>query len=144
VDAQPPESDDEDAPTDLLERFGAKSEGKTSFTINDPGRRELLHHKMVDKINNNHKPSTSSSSAGLGSKLKGLDTPRFLSAPTPRPGMAGGMTPGRKAVGDLTPAAQMLFQRMGGGTPKVRERSGFSAGGKARAWTPTPKVKRKA
>lgn len=152
VDAEPPEpddgEDDEDAPTDLLERLGA-NKGKSSFTIIDPGRREVLHHRMVEKINDKtRKSSTSGSSAE--SRFKGVETPRFLSAPTPRAGggvsAAGGMTPGRKAVGDLTPAARMLFQRMGGGsTPRIGERSGFNGrdGMKARDWTPTPKVRRR-
>lgn len=134
VDAVGPEPEEE-APTDLLERFGAKVEGGGStFTIHDAGRRERLHHKMVERIG--------SKKSGNGLGTSGNDTPKFLSAPTPKLGM----TPGRKNVGNLTPAAQRLFEKVGGGTPKVRSGGfGQSSGGSklGKEWTPTPKVKRR-
>ncbi|KAF2660864.1 hypothetical protein K491DRAFT_687985 [Lophiostoma macrostomum CBS 122681] len=153
VDAEAPDSDDEIAPTDLLERFGAKAD-PSPFTINDPQRREKLHHKMVERIGGQKSgkeravtsTSASASSSGLGLGLYGKDTPRFLTAPTPRPGM----TPGPKRnMGNLTPAAQRLFEKVGGGTPRrgVMSEGGFGgskAGAGGREWTPTPKVRRKA
>ncbi|EOA88490.1 hypothetical protein ACJQWK_02126 [Exserohilum turcicum] len=172
VDAHPPSpsSDDEDAPTDLLERYGlagSSSSKATPFTINESSSREKLHHKMVDKINanrssqnNNHNHKSSSSSTLKSAKTPGLgifsaQTPRFLSAPTPAANRLrtsiiapGAHTPGRKAKADLTPAAQRLFERVGGATPTAAGASaarGFGAAAAlGREWTPTPRVKRRA
>ncbi|KAF2016437.1 hypothetical protein BU24DRAFT_201671 [Aaosphaeria arxii CBS 175.79] len=164
VDAVGPDqdSDSDDAPTDLLERLGAKA-NPSPFTISDSQRRERLHHKMVDRINHNHKNNYDSggdTKTGLG--RFGNDTPKFLTAPTPRVAggggvLAGGMTPGAKRnLGNLTPAAQRLFQRVGGGSTggavgssgrSGTTRSGATKGGfggtSSRDWTPTPKVRRK-
>jgi len=147
------DDDDEDAPTDLLERFGAKSSSATPFTISESTSREKLHHRMVDRITASKRSDSESgqktgsgSGGGVG---KGLgiftsETPRFLSAPTPAARMQVGMTPGGRKAGGLTPAAQRLFERVGGGTPAGKVRGGF---GEQRAgngqWTPTPRVKRK-
>jgi protein DGCR14 len=145
VDAVGPDpGDEEEAPIDLLERYGAKAD-PNPFTIHDPQRREQLHHKMVERIGS--KKSEDNNKAGSKLGILGNNTPRFLSAPTPRAGL-GGATPGRKNVGNLTPAAQRLFEKVGGGTPKVRS-GGFgqaskeSGSGLGREWTPTPKVRRK-
>jgi protein DGCR14 len=145
--APSPEEEEEEPPTDLLERLGANSENmKTNFKINAPDRREMLHLKMVDKINSKDKSGPGASATGKGI-FRGMDTPRFLSAPTPggRPPVAGGMTPGRKAPGDLTPAGRMLLSKVGGGAAKMAGSSGFaSSGSRARDWTPiTPRVKRR-
>lgn len=155
VDALPPDPNDEnddDAPTDLLERYGAKSSAATPFTISESQRREKLHHKMVERIASARKPenpqsSSNSGGSGAAALSKGLgifasETPRFLSAPTPK-AKALGMTPGRKGVGGLTPAAQRLFESMGGATPRRDVKGGFGARGTGREWTPTPKVKRR-
>ena len=155
VDAQPPspsDDDDDDAPTDLLERYGLGSSDKTTpFTINDSSSREKMHHKMVEQIGakrSNTDKQAKPTGSGLG--IFTSETPRFLSAPTPRRGPAiGGMTPGRKAKGDLTPAAQRLFERMGKATPRGGGSAGFGGdrkggSGLGRDWTPTPRVKRRA
>lgn len=161
VDARPPSpesDDDDDAPTDLLQRYGIDSSSKaTPFSITESSAREKMHHKMVERIgakrldssgNNNGKDAMKPPGSGLG--IFTSETPRFLSAPTPRAGMLGGQTPGRKAKGDLTPAAQRLFERVGGGTPRRGGSGGFggnnSGSGSAlgNKWTPTPRVKRKA
>tara|TARA_R110002003_G_scaffold214_3_gene16050 strand:- start:13020 stop:14459 length:1440 start_codon:yes stop_codon:yes gene_type:complete len=152
VDAHPPEPDeDDDAPTDLLERYGVDASSKaTPFTINESSAREKMHHKMVEQIGvkRSHidkvvKPPGS----GLG--IFTSETPRFLSAPTPRPGaLAGAQTPGRKGKGDLTPAAQRLFERMGAATPRSNGAGGFGAAASGsvlgREWTPTSRAKRRA
>ena len=174
VDARPPSpssDDDEDAPTDLLERYGldtsSSSNSKaTPFTINESSSREKMHHRMVDRIgakrsSSSNTTSTAKAGSGLGI-FSSADTPRFLSAPTPvarlakSAAAAGGLTPGRKSKGDLTPAAQRLFERMGktpragaGGTGSA---GGFGASASARGggegvgreWTPTPRVKKRA
>ncbi|OAG11052.1 uncharacterized protein CC84DRAFT_517608 [Paraphaeosphaeria sporulosa] len=153
VDAHPPSDDDEDdAPTDLLERFGATGSTATPFTMHDAAPREQMHHRMVDKIASSRRPesasafaastSTSSLGHGLGIFKGEAKTPRFVSAPTPA--MRAAMTPGARNAGALTPAAQRLFDRMGS-TPRVGSRGGFEGGGGGgRQWaTPTPKVKRR-
>lgn len=152
VDANPPslsdEDEDDEAPTDLLERFGAKGSTASPFTMHESTAREKLHHKMVDKIASSRRPETGyAGTSGVGQGLgifKGeAKTPRFLSAPTPA--MRAAMTPGGKNTGGLTPAAQRLFEKVGS-TPKGTSRGGFQGGGggSGKQWaTPTPKVKRK-
>ncbi|PSN67838.1 hypothetical protein BS50DRAFT_550911 [Corynespora cassiicola Philippines] len=145
------DSDSDDAPTDLLEKFGAKGSSATPFIIHDSNSREKLHHKMVDTINAKRSGNvggsnnSSHSGAGLGKGLgifKG-ETPRFSSAPTPARLQAAGRTPGRKNVGNLTPAAQRLFERVGGGTPKNVGSGGFGNSSLGNEWTPTPRPRRK-
>ncbi|KAE8825406.1 hypothetical protein HRS9139_08516 [Pyrenophora teres f. teres] len=146
VDAHPPEeSDDEDAPTDLLQRYGlgtgsSGSSAATPFTINDASSREKMHHRMVDKIGASRSSSSAAQSAAMKPPGSGLgiftsETPRFLSAPTPRR-VLGNQTPGRKAKGDLTPAAQRLLERVGAGTPVRGSKLGSE-------WGSSPKVRRK-
>lgn len=163
VDAHPPSdhSSDEDAPTDLLERFGVDSASTTThFNLNETSKREKMALDMVDKINLKRANGTASSTSSAAPKPTGSglgiftsETPRFLSAPTPRLGVVkGAQTPGRKGKGDLTPAAQRLFERMGA-TPRRGISGGFVGGGggsvggmengKGKEWTPTPRVKRK-
>lgn len=150
VDANPPSPDDEeDAPTDLLERFGTKGSTAMPFTMHECAPREKMHHKMVDKIALSRRPesvassatSTSSIGHGLGIFKGETKTPRFISAPTPA--MRAAMTPAGRNTGALTPAAQRLFNRVGS-TPRGEIRGGFEGGGgSGRQWaTPTPKVKR--
>jgi protein DGCR14 len=148
VDAHPPSDDsDDDAPTDLLSRYGVDSTSKaTPFTINESSDREKMHHKMVERIGAKRADKAPSKPTGSGLGIFTSETPRFLSAPTPRMGLQGGQTPGRKVKGDLTPAAQRLFERMSAKTPK-RVRNGGFGGEKGsalgREWTSTPRVKRK-
>jgi protein DGCR14 len=146
VDAHPPSDDEEDAPTDLLERYGIDSSSKaTPFTINESSSREKMHHKMVEQIGaKRSNPSSKPTGSGLG--IFTSETPRFMSAPTPR---IGNQTPGRKVKGDLTPAAQRLFEKVGGGTPRNNGTGAFggkSGSGSAlgREWTPSSRTKRKA
>ncbi|KAF2262900.1 hypothetical protein CC78DRAFT_294610 [Lojkania enalia] len=136
VDTLPPEPGDADpVPKDLLEKFEVRA-NPSPFTIHDSDRREKLHHRMVERIGLNKKgkvsKSGSSSESGLG--IFSGETPRFLTAPTPRLGL----TPGRRDRGNLTPAARKLFERAGGSTPKGK---GFGDGGQE--WTPVSKGKRK-
>ncbi|KAF2878175.1 nuclear protein DGCR14 [Massariosphaeria phaeospora] len=148
VDALPPSPEDSDeaaAPTDLLERYGAKASHATPFIIHEAQRREKLHNKMVERIG--AKKTTGSSVRGVGTGL-GIfagETPKFLSAPTPARLLAGGTTPGRKHVGSLTPAAQKLLGGLGK-TPRGSGAGGFASGsGLSREWTPTTaRVRRRA
>lgn len=162
VDAHPPDtdndSDDDDAPTDLLSKFGVNSRSKaTPFTIRDASAREKLHHKMVDKIttarshssnnNNNNKNSNNNNNTlakntiGSGLGIFPSETPRFLSAPTPAQRLSTAHTPARKAKQDLTPAAQRLFANMGGATPRAPRPGGFGSG-LAGEWTPVSRRQR--
>lgn len=145
VDAQSPEPDEEeDAPTDLLARFGVDSSSKaTPFTIKDSSSREKMHHRMVDQIGAkrsiNSKPTPKPPGLGIFTS----DTPRFLSAPTPMK-LQGAQTPGRKVKGDLTPAAQRLFEKMGGGSLNNSSSKEFGGSRPSKAWTPSSRTKRTA
>jgi protein DGCR14 len=156
VEATPPspEGSDGEAPTDLLERFGAKGSSAVPFTISESQRREKLHHKMVERIASKRNTDTGAQTGtGKGLGIFTSETPRFFSAPTPAQRLQaaatpGGMTPGRKAVGNLTPAAQRLYRQVGGGTPRGDVKGGFGrgsgSGGLGKEWTPSAKTKRKA
>ncbi|KAI8943500.1 hypothetical protein NX059_001502 [Plenodomus lindquistii] len=148
VDAQPPDpdGDEDDAPTDLLQRFGVGgSSTATPFTINDASAREKLHHRMVDKIGTNRPGPTkvlaTKRPVGAGLGIFTSETPRFLSAPTPGR-LQAAQTPGRKAKGELTPAAQRLFDNMRGGTPMRTRHGGFDTLS-SKDWTPRSKLGRK-
>jgi protein DGCR14 len=158
VDTQPESESEDDAPTDLLDRYGVDSSKATPFTITESSAREKMHNKMVERIG----AQRSHPNADANAKLKpGLgifkgETPRFLSAPTPRVGVGGqtprvgvgNQTPGRKVKGDLTPAAQRLYERMGRTPRRTGVRSGgfgASEGAKlGREWTPANRAGRKA
>ncbi|CAI6328363.1 unnamed protein product [Periconia digitata] len=159
VDATPPSPEDEDEdepPTDLLERFGAGSSSSTAspFTIPESQRREKLHHQMVDRISASKRSSSSASNTtssvskaptphlGLG-LFTSEKTPRFTSAPTPaamREQLAA------RKLGNLTPAAQRLFQSVGRTPGRAGSAGGGSGGfgdapGKGgKMWTPTPRT----
>ena len=142
VNAEVPQlEDEEEAPRDLLEKFDVKAD-PSPFTIHESQRREKLHHKMVERIGSKKpaKETSFGSDSSLG--LHGNNTPRFLSAPTPRPG-TNGAAGGKKNLGNLTPAAQRLFEKVGGGTPKPGNRGFGKANAPGREWAPTPKVKRR-
>ncbi|KAF2855005.1 hypothetical protein T440DRAFT_551291 [Plenodomus tracheiphilus IPT5] len=146
VDAQPPDpgNDEDDAPTDLLERFGVDSSSKaTPFTITDASTREKLHHKMVDKIATNRSQAGGTVAShkdkkpiGSGLGIFTSETPRFLSAPTPLARMQGAQTPGRKGKGDLTPAAQRLFENVEGRMGKGGKVTAGFGGAVGKEWTP--------
>ncbi|KAF2280436.1 uncharacterized protein EI97DRAFT_491838 [Westerdykella ornata] len=135
VEARAPSPSPEEAgpaPTDLLERLGVSgkgaAEGGRTFAFKEVDRREKLHLKMVEKINAKGRRDTGSAGvSGLGGGgMGGAMTPRFLSAPTPGGAKvlgSGAGTPavgvgGRKNLGNLTPAAQRLLERVGGRTPR--------------------------
>lgn len=147
VDAQAPDSDsDSDAPEDLLERFGVTGEGTSKaapYSMTEASEREKMHHKMVDQIGAKRAAGANSKPgpAGKGLGIFTSETPRFLSAPTPATRLAA-QTPGRKNKGDLTPAAQRLFDRMGK-TPRAGSGGFGGSGGKAQDWTPVSRRSKK-
>lgn len=147
VDAQVPDPDsDSDAPEDLLERFGVLGDGASKaapYSMTEATQREKMHHKMVDQIGAKRAAGTNSRPGPVG---KGLgiftsETPRFLSAPTPATRLAA-QTPGRKNKGDLTPAAQRLFERMGK-TPRAGGGGFGASGGRGQDWTPVSRARKK-
>ena len=161
VDAVAPgsDSDSDSAPEDLLERFGVSGSRATPFSMAEASEWDMLHHKWVDSIGakraasaasgaggsteaNTTSTNGSSGRAGASTSGKALgkglgiftsETPRFLSAPTP----------GRKSKGDLTPAAQRLFDSMGK-TPRAGGAGFGGSGGKSQDWTPVPRGRKKA
>lgn len=148
VDAQAPDrdSDSDDAPEDLLERFGVSASRATPFSMAEASEREKLHHKMVDSIGVKRAAGAASGAGKSGTLGRGLgiftsETPRFLSAPTPVQ-RVGAATPGRKSKGDLTPAAQRLFDRMGK-TPRAGGRGFGGSSGKGQDWTPVSRGRKK-
>jgi protein DGCR14 len=108
------------------------------FTIKEASKRETLHHKMVDRVAKNNRAAAKYGVTGKA----GADTP----AGTPTPKFASSPRVG----GNLTPAAQRLWSRVGssGGSKLGGTFGGGRAtmAGKAREsslrhrWTPTPRV----
>ncbi|KAH8821686.1 nuclear protein DGCR14 [Xylogone sp. PMI_703] len=104
---------------------------KNPFIIKEQSRREALHHRMVDK---NAQSKRASSKIGMTGKVEQTPVPKFPSSP-------------RVGSGQLTPAAQRLWSRVGNNsgsrTPSafgvktpgtVRTKSGLRSG-----WTPSGK-----
>ncbi len=87
-----------------LTLLGAGSSTPNPFSIKDKSKREALHHRMVDKV---------ARAKRVGKREAELRTPvpRFASSP-------------RVAKGGLTPAAQKLLGKVGGG-PSGWDSSGF-------------------
>ncbi|KAJ8118969.1 hypothetical protein OPT61_g174 [Boeremia exigua] len=147
VDAQAPDPEsDEDAPEDLLERYGVAGDSAskaTPYSMAEASAREKMHHKMVDQIGAKRTVGAGSrpGPTGKGLGIFTSETPRFLSAPTPAARLAA-QTPGRKNKGDLTPAAQRLFERMGK-TPRTGGGGFGGASGRAQDWTPVSRARKK-
>jgi protein DGCR14 len=135
VDAEPEPGEGSSAvehdPSKLLSQLRSADKTPNPFTIKEASRREGLHHRLVDS-------AAKKKRSAAGNRLRemlGGDSPRSRNTPLTR--------------GNLTPAAQKLFQRVD--TPS---RSGLGAtfGGSAKdrngvssfkkTWTPTPKIKK--
>jgi len=94
---------------------------KNPFVIKEQSKREDLHHRMVDK---NAKTKRASTKYGLTGKVDMTPVPKFPSSP-------------RVGSGQLTPAGQRLWSRVGGSsagrgssafeakTPRTTARSGL-------------------
>lgn len=119
-------------PEEDLSILGASSSTPNPFQIPEARKREALHHRMVDRVAHKKRVEKASREA------KTPTTPRFASSPRLDFGMR---TPAGAAAGGkpLTPAGQMLLQRVGS-TP--RQGDGRASGsGLRNMWTPTPKRK---
>ncbi|KAI9049505.1 hypothetical protein LZ554_006534 [Drepanopeziza brunnea f. sp. 'monogermtubi'] len=125
------EPDDELQVTVPIIDLGKGDTVKNPFVIKDQSRREDLLHRMVDKNSQNKRASTK---AGLTGKVESTPVPKFPSSP-------------RVGSGQLTPAAQRLWSKVGGNnagsssafgfqTPHtVRKKSGLRA-----KWTPSGRM----
>ncbi|CZT06146.1 hypothetical protein WAI453_005173 [Rhynchosporium graminicola] len=104
---------------------------RNPFIIKDHSRREDLHHRMVDK---NAQSKRASLKIGMTGKVDVTPVPKFPSSP-------------RAGAGQLTPAAQRLWSKVGSGSSRgpsstfgnetphtVRTKSGLQA-----RWTPSSK-----
>ncbi|KAJ5927971.1 hypothetical protein N7466_006927 [Penicillium verhagenii] len=108
--------------------LGASDATPNPFQLRETGKREALHHRMVDRVARNKRAEK----ATRVTKTPVNNTPRFTSGPrldalTPTPRSGGKM---------LTSAGQSLLSRVGS-TPRS---SGGSTGLK-NMWTPTPRRK---
>ncbi|MCJ1456620.1 hypothetical protein MMC28_006982 [Mycoblastus sanguinarius] len=118
VDSEPEPASSFDSSSPLL--LGSGDSTPNPFKLKESSKREALHHRMVDKV--------AKGKRAVGKREGELKTPvpRFASSP-------------RIANGGMTPAAQRLLRKVGGGpaTPKnlwegkTPRRSGLREG-----WTP--------
>lgn len=147
VDEDEPEADD-DRYNDpqfqlklLSSQVGADS-SSNPFNIKENRKREDLHHRMVDRVAKNNR------SMKMARETK-TPVPRFPSSPMVGFGRTPGSarTPGRSG-GDgasrvsLTPAARMLWEKVGT-TPRQPAKGGPAASGsKSNMWTPTSKKRK--
>jgi len=165
----PTVDDDEDKDDDLLQQLitnaassSSGSSGPNPFTITTQTPREALHHRLVDK----QLASVRRSAAPMAhTQLGRTATPKFMSSP--RVGVGAGIgacsrTPGggrrgKEGYGGLTPAAKVLYSKLGSGkgggsgsgngSAQRLDGSAFDSGGgggaRKGAWTPTPLVKKR-
>lgn len=118
------------APAPIID-LGKGESVKNPFVIKDQSSREGLHHRMVDK---NAQSKRASIKIGLTGKVDSTPVPKFPSSP-------------RVGLGQLTPAAQRLWSKVGGTargssptfgvrTPHtLRSKSGLQT-----KWTPSDKA----
>ena len=111
--------------------LGKGEAGRNPFVIKEQSKREDLHHRMVDS---NSRSKRASAKNGMTGKVDMTPVPKFPSSP-------------RVASGNLTPAAQRLWSRVGSSGGKlspdafgprtpgtVKAKSGLGA-----RWTPSEK-----
>ncbi|XWW96582.1 hypothetical protein V2A60_004559 [Cordyceps javanica] len=112
--------DDEDGHDGLTEETPiidlGSGDTNNPFKIQERGKKDVLHEKMVDRIAKSKRESTRN---GFTGRSEPLEVPKFPSSP-------------RVSVG-LTPAAQRLWSKMG--TPKGKTPSSSSFG---QSWEETP------
>lgn len=125
---------------------GSANAGPNLFNLQDKSRREDLHHRLVDKHLASKRAQTAGSDrlAALRGDVTGRTaTPKFLSSPvvSGRLSGVGEKTPGgrrtRINAGNLTPAAQSLYQKVGRTPVRSGGFDGSANGGEESAgWTP--------
>lgn len=102
VDDEPEEEKHAAAPTINL---GAGDKIKNPFMIKEQSKREDLHHRMVDT---NARTKRASTKAGMTGRVDLTPVPKFPSSP-------------RVGSGQLTPAAQRLWSRVGNPSSKITQ-----------------------
>ena len=128
VDDEPDEEPYVPAP---IINLGKGEAARNPFVIKEQSKREDLHHRMVDS---NSRSKRASAKNGMTGKIDATPVPKFPSSP-------------RVGSGNLTPAAQRLWSRVGSSGGKlspdafgartpgtVKPKSGLRA-----RWTPTGK-----
>jgi protein DGCR14 len=109
--------------------------GPNAFSISISSAREDLHHRLVDKtLAAKRKSNIASRVDYLKSSSGKTPVPKFASSP--RISSAAGKTPGKRgkeALGGLTPAARMLYSKLGK-TPVSG--GGTWEDGEKGSWTP--------
>ncbi|KAK1770651.1 nuclear protein DGCR14 [Phialemonium atrogriseum] len=88
------ESDATPAPAPVID-LGHGDATPNPFRLQDQGKREALHHRMVERISQSKR---SSAKLGLTGKVEKTPVPKFPSSP--------------RVSGDLTPAAQRLWGKI--------------------------------
>ncbi|KAH9909802.1 nuclear protein DGCR14 [Xylariomycetidae sp. FL2044] len=128
VDDEEPAPQPETAVPPLRINLGPGDATPNPFVIKEQGRREALHHRMVDRI---AEAKRSSARAGMTGKVGGnsnTPVPRFPSSPR-----VGGSS------GGLTPAAQRLWSKIGTGGGSSTPRTPFGGTDGPRRATPVGK-----
>jgi protein DGCR14 len=138
VDDEPePSTTTEDAAEDLR-LLGRAPQTPNPFQLAEPRKREDLHHRMVDRV---ARKKRAEKAARVPTPMS--TPPRFASSPGSllHGSPAASSSAGAGAGGEkktLTPAAQKLLHRVGGGTPRPKSGEEESSGLR-NMWTPTPK-----
>jgi protein DGCR14 len=101
------------------------------FKIAATPKRELLHHRMVEKVAKGKRPTSRATTPGM--TPKGRETPKFGSSPALTPA-------GQRLWGNLTGRGETGLREsiMKGGTPTPAK-----AGGRGFRWDPTPRATNK-
>jgi len=146
-----PTSDSQHLLSQMIAAGSGNGLGPNPFTINEGGKREALHHRMVEKT---LKSKRASRIGALVQEHGRTPTPRFMSSPRIFTGVAEA-TPiaaeGRRGLnrtlrsGNLTPAARMLYDKIGR-TPIATRSTGLGVGRAfdgaeekgCQRWTPPP------
>ncbi len=146
-----PTSDSKSLLSQMIAAGSGDGLGPNPFTINEGGKREALHHRLVEKTLQSKRASRV---GALVLEHGRTPTPRFMSSPRILTGVAEAMpiaAGGRAGVnrilrsGNLTPAARMLYDKIGR-TPIATKSARLGVGGAfdgpekkgGEKWTPTP------
>ncbi|KAF3479796.1 uncharacterized protein GIQ15_06772 [Arthroderma uncinatum] len=128
---------DEDEEAYHLKLLESQTSGSTPnpFKLKESGRRELLLHRMVERVAKNNRTEKAMNETRT-------PVPMFPSSPVIAFGKSGDRSSRSKtpamSKAALTPAAQRLWAQVGNSTPRRAVTAGTPTGRK-NMWTPTPK-----
>ncbi|KAK0719995.1 nuclear protein DGCR14 [Lasiosphaeris hirsuta] len=120
VDDEEPEPEPARARSPIID-LGSGDSTPNPFQLQDQGKREALHHRMVERISQSRRTSAR---LGVTGKVERTPVPKFPSSP--------------RVSGGLTPAAQRLWGRIDSAGKKASE-SPFSGANRLKA-TPRERV----